>query len=325
MDSGHSRDQGLEVDLPLFLNRSVRREFSAALSQAEPQLRAAVAAEERLGLRKAALDVWLEQQLRALQEADLATVRAWLRVAQARLEAGADPAYQVTLVEGELMRAQLALAEAQGREAAAWGALRLRADLPTASAPVAAPEPGPLPNPTDLEGRFQMGCLRRALPARLALEERALAHLSAADQSRWSLRGSYAREGEEARIAKVGVAYRFRRPGEAAAAARSLQVTQAQVRQSLAQVEGELDARFRAALAQLEATRALPTMGDPQEALVAITLRLEAGKERPSEALSVRRQLLEVQQADLRRRHALALLAAELEALTTTHELRDAR
>lgn len=322
-DAGRSSDQGVEVDLPLFLDRSARRAFSGALGSAEPLLRAAVGVDARLALRRAYLDAWLEQQAHALQEEDVATVRGWLKAAQARLEAGADPAYQVSLVEGELMRAQLALAETQAREAAAWGALRLLADLPATPAPLSTPDSAELPAPEGLEARFRAGTLARALPGRLELEQRALAHRAAADQSRWSLRGGFAKEGDEARIAKLGLAYRFRRPGEAQAAARSLEAARAQVRRTLEQAEGELEARFRTALVQQEASRAIPAMGDPKGALDAITLRLEAGRERPSEALPIRRQLLEVRQADLRRRHAQALLAAELEALTASQDKRE--
>jgi hypothetical protein len=43
---------------------------------------------------------------------------------------------------------------------------------------------------------------------------------------------------------------------------------------------------------------------------------LAEGKERPSEALPIRRQLLEAQVARLRRLHANHLLIAELQALT---------
>jgi hypothetical protein len=45
-------------------------------------------------------------------------------------------------------------------------------------------------------------------------------------------------------------------------------------------------------------------------------MRLSEGKERPSEALPIRRQLLEAQVASLRRLQAAHLLTAELQALT---------
>ena len=78
----------------------------------------------------------------------------------------------------------------------------------------------------------------------------------------------------------------------------------------------ELDARFQSALARLQtATPPLPFMGFEQS-LKAISLRLSEGKERPSEALPIRRQLLEAKAASFRRLHAAHLLSAEVQALT---------
>jgi outer membrane protein TolC len=59
------------------------------------------------------LDAWLAEEVLHLREADLVTVQAWFKAAQVRLEAGADPAFQVTLVEGEQLRAQADLDEAR--------------------------------------------------------------------------------------------------------------------------------------------------------------------------------------------------------------------
>mgnify|MGYP003864593081 CR=1 FL=1 len=59
----------------------------------------------------------------------------------------------------------------------------------------------------------------------------------------------------------------------------------------------------------------LPFMGFEQS-LKAISLRLSEGKERPSEALPIRRQLLEAKAASYRRLHAAHLLSAEVQALT---------
>ena len=70
----------------------------------------------------------------------------------------------------------------------------------------------------------------------------------------------------------------------------------------------ELDARFQSALTRLQtATPPLPFTGFEQS-LNAISLRLSEGKERPSEALPIRRQLLEAQAASYRRLQAAHLL-----------------
>ena len=47
----------------------------------------------------------------------------------------------------------------------------------------------------------------------------------------------------------------------------------------------------------------------------AVSLRLQEGRERPSDALPIRRQLLESQMASLRRVHTQHLLVAELQTL----------
>ena len=71
-----------------------------------------------------------------------------------------------------------------------------------------------------------------------------------------------------------------------------------------------IDLRTRFAAREVEAP--LP---DFRQAVEAVGLRLQEGKERPSEALPIRRQLLEAQLAALRRHHAHHTLAAELQSL----------
>jgi hypothetical protein len=147
------------------------------------------------------------------------------------------------------------------------------------------------------------------------LEEQALRHQEAIATSRWSLRGSYGKEGED-RIGKVGFAYRFPRPGESQAVRRETEATFQATRRELETALLELDARFQSALSRLQtATPPMPFTGFEQS-LKAISLRLSEGKERPSEALPIRRQLLEAKAASYRRLHAAHLLSAEIQALT---------
>ena len=133
--------------------------------------------------------------------------------------------------------------------------------------------------------------------------------------SRWSLRGSYAREGLE-RITKVGFAYRFPRPGEGQAIRREAEANLQATTRELEVALLELDARFQSAVTRLQSAAAPTPFTAFDTALKAVSLRLSEGKERPSEALPIRRQLLEAQVASLRRLTAAHLLSAELQALT---------
>ncbi len=132
--------------------------------------------------------------------------------------------------------------------------------------------------------------------------------------SRWSLRGSYAQEGED-KITRFGVAVRLPRPGEGSSVRRSteaqIQAVQGETRQALA----ELDARTQATLARIASPSREEKLPDFGQAIAAVGLRLQEGKERPSEALPIRRQLLEAQMASLRRTRTQHLLAAELQTL----------
>lgn len=308
-------DQSVELDLPLFLSPGTRRRLEASLGQADPALREAARIEARFHLRRAYLEAWLSERLLQLRETDLATVKSWLEAARARLEAGADPGFQVSLVEGEALRAEADLDEARRQRLNAWAALRGVAEVPGIPTPLADPGEARPPQFDGLAAKFEASALRKAIQSRLALEEQALRHQEAVATSRWSLRGTYAREGED-RIGKVGLAYRFSRPGEGQALRReteaSLQANQRELEVALL----ELDARFQSALIRLQTARPpLPFKGFDLS-LNAISLRLSEGKERPSEALPIRRQLLEAQAASYRRLQAAHLLAAELQALT---------
>jgi len=307
-------DRALEVELPLFLSSKVRTDLEASLGQAHPLLKEAARREGALRLRAAYLDAWLAARLLALQEADLATVERWLQTAQARLEAGADPAFQVSLVEGERLKLEQDLDEARSRVARTWGDLVALADVPLTPVLLADPVPPPVIPQEELAKRLQEGPLRRALLAQAELEERGLRLKESLALSRWSLRGSYAQEGEE-RVTRLGVAVRLPRPGESSAlrshTQTQIRALQGESRRALA----ELDARALDVISRLQRTTPGAVVPDFTKAVAAVGLRLQEGRERASEALPIRRQLLEAQMAGLRRIHTQRLLSAELQTL----------
>ena len=308
-------DRTVDLDLPLFLSSGTRQRLKAALGAADPALREAARVDARLQLRQAYLDAWLAEKTLQLRQTDLETVQAWLQAARARLEAGADPAFQVSLVEGEILRAQLDLDEARKAQASAWAALRALSEVPESPGPLEDPGPAQMPALDGLDAKFQHSVLRTALKDRMELETRAIRQQEALAASRWSLRGSYGRENED-RIAKVGVAYRFPRPGEGRAIRQEAEANTQAVQSELRIALLELTARFQSAAerARSQGPAAPPPAFDT--ALRAVGLRLAEGKERPSEALPIRRQLLEAQLASYRRLENAHLLAAELQALT---------
>ncbi len=307
-------DKGFDVDLPLFLSPRVRAELESSLGRAHPLLKESASRESALRLRTAYLDAWLAARMLALRETDLATVEEWLQAAKARFEAGADPAFQVSLVEGERLKVQQDLDDARSQVARTWGALVALADVATTPIPLA--DPGVVPSfpQGDLLKRLQEGPLRKALLAQVELEERSLRLKEAQSLNRWSLRGSYAQEGEE-KVTRFGLAVRLPRPGERAAIRRStetqVRALQGEARQALA----ELDARAQGAVSRFQKADSVSIVPDFTQAIAAVGLRLQEGRERPSEALPIRRQLLEAQMASLRRLHTQHLLSADLLAL----------
>lgn len=312
-------DRGIEVDLPLFLSPKVRAGLSEKLGQTHPLLKEAARREGALRLRVAYLDAWLASRMIALSEADLATVEQWFQASKTRFEAGADPAFQVSLVESERLKIEQYLDEARAQEARSWGTLSALAEVPAAPCPLADPGPVPRILPGDLARHMQESPLRKALLAQADLEERSLRLKEAQTLSRWSLRGSFAQEGEE-KVTRFGIAVRLPRLGESSAIRSStetqIRAVQSQARQALT----ELDARTAGAISRLQ--RASPaSVPDFTQAIKAVGLRLQEGRERPSEALPIRRQLLEGQMASLRRIHAQNLLTAELQALLLEEHL----
>jgi outer membrane protein TolC len=307
-------DRAFEVDVPLFLSPRLRTGLEAALGAAHPFLKEAARREGSLRLRAAYLEAWVTTRTLALRETDLEIVDRWLKTVRARFEAGADPAFQVSLVQGERLQAQQDLDEARIRQARAWGALAALADLPRSPLPLADPGPAQRLPEGDLAQNLGQEPLRKALQAQAELEVRSLRLKEAQALSRWSLRGSHAQEGEE-QVTRFGVAVRLPRPGENSALHRSMEAQLQAVRGETRQALAELDARAQAAL-----TRKISILSDEQppdftQAVAAVGLRLLEGRERPSEALPIRRQLLEAQLASLRRLQTQHLLTAELQTL----------
>jgi hypothetical protein len=306
-------DQALELDLPLFLSPKVQASLEESLGQAHPLLLDVARRDAALRLRAAYLDAWLAARLLTLREADLRTVEAWLQAARARVESGADPAYQVALVEGERLKVRLERDEARVQTGRCWAVLVGLADLPRTPQPLADPgSPEALPA-GDVPPRLQEAPQRKALLAQLEMEERSLRLKESLSLSRWSLRGSHAREGEE-QVTRLGLALRLPRLGEGAALRRA---TESQVKNLQGEGQAalaELDARIQATLARLPEFQS-EDAPDFTRAIEAVGLRLQEGREKPSEALPIRRQLLEAQMASLRRLHAQHLLHAEIHSL----------
>jgi len=148
----------------------------------------------------------------------------------------------------------------------------------------------------------------------IELEEGALGLREAQSPNRWSLRGSHSQEGDE-KVTRFGLAVRLPRPGEQAAIQRATEAQVRAIRGAAREALAELDARGQGAALRLQKSGAVPIIPDFTQAIAAVGLRLQEGRERPSEALPIRRQLLEAQMASLRRIHAQHQLAAELQAL----------
>jgi len=217
-------------------------------------------------------------------------------------------------VEGERLRVQQELDDARAQVARTWGVLVALADIPAHPAPLADPGPTSTIPREEPSLRVQEGPLRKALLAQVELEERSLRLREAQTQSRWSFRVSHAQEGEE-NVTRFGFAVRLPRPGEGTALRRrtetQIQALQGEARQALA----DLDARVMGALSRLQKSPSAPAVPDFTQAIAAVGLRLQEGRERPSEALPIRGQLLAAQMASLRQIHAQQLLTAELQTL----------
>ncbi|HJW44564.1 MAG TPA: hypothetical protein VJ463_08905 [Geothrix sp.] len=310
-----STDKVAQVDAPLLLAPALRTGARDSLDRAEGSLLALARAEARHRLRLAYLDAWLAGAQLRLRGAQLDLTETWVKVAQARVDSGSDPAYQADLVRGDLLRLRAELGEAQRRASEAWGALRALTDLPAEPMPLADPGPPALPAAEGLPEAFQRGLLRRAQADRAAADRAAFELHQALRGSRWSLKGSHASEGDE-RITRLGVAFRLPRPGELNAQKRETSAGRGALSREAEAAAFQLESRFQTALLRLRTFGEILPPRRFEAALQAVDLRLQEGKERPSDALLLRRQLLEADSASLQRIREGHALAAELDLLT---------
>ncbi|MBP1772336.1 MAG: hypothetical protein H6P99_1499 [Holophagaceae bacterium] len=310
-----STDKLAQVDAPLLLAPTLRAGARDSLDRAEGSLLALAGAEARHRLRLAYLDAWLAGVQLRLRSSQLDLTETWVKVAQARVDSGSDPAYQADLVRGDLLRLRADLGEAQRRAAEAWGALRALATLPAEPLPLADPGAPALPSPEGLGEAFGRSLMRRALADRVAADRTAYDLQQALKASRWSLRGSHAAEGDE-RITRLGLAFRLPRPGELGAQKREASAGRGALAREGEAAAYQLESRFQTALTRLRTFGEVLPPRRFDTALQAVDLRLREGKERPSDALLLRRQLLEADSASLQRLRDAHALAAELDLLT---------
>lgn len=308
-------DRMAQVEAPLLMAPSTRLEAAQSLDRAQGSLLALARAEARHRLRLAYLDAWLAAAQLRLRSSQLELTKTWVQVAQARVDSGSDPAYQADLVKGDLLRLRTEHGEAQRKASEAWAALRALTDLPADLQSLADPGPPALPAPEGLPDAFLKSLLRRALADRIAADRTAFDLQQAIKASRWTLKGSYASEGDE-RIARLGVGFRLPRSGELGAQKREAATGRNALNREAEATAFQLESRFQTALIRLHTFGEPPTAHSFDTAMKAVDLRLQEGKERPSDALLLRRQLLESESASYQRLREAHALIAELDLLT---------
>lgn len=305
-DDGTAGDFAVAVDLPLLSGRGHRAALAAAVAAGEPPLRRGAAAVAAADLAAAFGDAWLARQAVAVREEDLATVEAWLAAALQRAEAGADPPYEPVLVAGERDRALVELVAARRAAELAWAELVARAAV------------GATPRPLSLAGMPEAPAAGAAAAAGIEARRRlelALARArSAAAESRWGVASEVASEGDE-RFAHLGVSYRLPLRREREALAAGLAAAEARAEQAAVGALARLEARLAAARQALDGPQ--PGLGVEHHAQAhrALAARLAEGRERASQILPLRRQLLEARLAGLAAEAVRRVAAAELHLL----------
>lgn len=320
-DDSTRGDLSLEIEVPLWRGREPRSEVRTALSELAKIWRAEARVKRDGRIVAAYLAAYGAEQRIVLRREELATLERLLAVARRRVEAGADPPYEATLVEAELASASLALAQAEGEHSRSWAELAIWVDLPAEPVPLAAPAEGLPPflsfseQVGDPRTAFAASALARGPSARAALAAAVATLESARDQARFSLKGAVALEGEE-RVARVGAAYRVPRGGELEAIRRQAETAAAAARRDAELEVAHWAARLEATLGQRSALERAPPVVGTEIALAALELRLTTGKAQPSEVLLLRRQLLTARQSALDFELARAAVATELALLT---------
>ena len=310
-------DTALAVDLPIWTDGAARRAAVVALRSAAPKLRAAAAAEAEREIGLAAVAVWAAAERDALAADALAVVERWRSESGRRIAAGAEAEFEATLVAGELERSRFERAEAAAEVALARARLAALVTMPLEEA-VVAPPTIESRIAESLESRFAAGAPRLAARADAELVRAIAALDAAAENARFGLAGSVAREGEE-EVARLGVAYRFPLPGETRAIAARRDAETATAARLAERAEAELAARFAAALARLAAAPPALDAAALDRAERAIELRWSEGRSRVAELVPLRRALLDARRARIDSR--LARAEAQLELRFLTQEL----
>jgi hypothetical protein len=311
---GRDTDLALGIELPLLAARSERQALAEMLPDAAGAMRAAARTVADAELAEAFIAAWLAQAIAELRQQDMAAVDSWLAAARRRAEAGADPPYEPTLVSGERDRAIVELIEARREVELTWGGLKALSDVPLRPEPL---DPAGLPGKERPEGTPPPAAaadVRAGLEARRRLSEALARAAAASSSSRWALAGTVAREGDE-RLAHLGVAYRLPLRGERSAIAAEQAAAEAQGSRDAELRLTAIEARLAAAEGTLASTGPMLDSADLDRAQAALAVRVEEGKERPSEVLPLRRQLLEARVAALRARAARLAAEAQLHLL----------
>jgi len=309
IEAGETRaDVAVGVMLPILAARPEQRALAAALASAEPLLLAAAGTEAELALAAAYSELWRLDALAELRSEDLAIVERWLAATRRRVEEGADPAYEATLVAGERDRAALELERTLAGLAAAREALAALAPLPEGELRLVPPTEPPVCTSGVGDSALEGAARARA---ELAIAEAGLA--TRAENARWALASDLAREGDED-VARLGLAYRFAPRGEKGALDELHAAAVAAERRASELELSRLAARRQAARARLAASSARSGDDELAAGLAALEARLREGRSRPSEALPLRRQLLAAREAAIDARAERALAAAELAA-----------
>ena len=303
-DGATTSDVAVEVELPLAAGRHRRLDLATALDDDRVRIRAAGRAIALADLAGAYARAWLAQEEMALRVQDISIAEAWVAATERRVEAGADPPYESILVAVERDRALLDLLAARRDVELTWGELARLAAVPRAPQPL---DPSSLPRGEQAAGAAVLTGIEASRDLAILLA----GARSAAASSRWSVAGDAGREGEE-ELARLGVAYRFAMRGERAAIAGQRSSAEASATSEAAGAMADLRSRIAAAQVALRSTAPRLDAAALESVERALESRLAEGRERVSQVLPLRRQLLEAALAAAGARAARAQAAAEL-------------
>lgn len=303
-------DLGASIEIPLLASGRSRRELADAVENARDVALDAEEIASLFALRRDYFDAWLAQERLRVLEEQIADSERLADVVRRRIDAGAQAPYEAALVEGELLALRAEADAARAERGERWASLRRRADLPPGPEPLADPPPPELSSVA-----ADPGSARESVTLRAALDAASIDLDLAKRRSRVSVGAALGSEGEE-RFAVLGVGYRFPLRGERAALAREREATLAASRRAADAELAEIDTRLRVALDRARAFGPIPDPAAFDDALRAVALRLTTGKEGPSTAIPVRRELRDARAVALRRLRDAHVLIAEIDALT---------